>query len=65
MDSRVLLAAQYWNICQKRSLHFFIYLWSKRFVHKKKVKQDKARTYLHPHYSNGVFSNFFLSAGQH
>ena len=23
------------------------------------------RTYLQPHYSNGVFSNVYLSAGQH
>ena len=26
---------------------------------------DLARTYLHPHYGNGVFSNVSLSAGQH
>ena len=24
-----------------------------------------ARTYLQPHYSNGVFGNVYLSAGQH
>ena len=24
-----------------------------------------ARTYLQPHYGNGVFSNVYLSAGQH
>ena len=26
---------------------------------------DKARTYLQPHYGNGVFNNVYLSAGQH
>jgi hypothetical protein len=24
-----------------------------------------ARTYLQPHYGNGVFGNVYLSAGQH
>ena len=27
--------------------------------------QDIAGTYLQPHYGNGVFSNVYLSAGQH
>ena len=26
---------------------------------------DLARTYLQPHYGNGVFGNVYLSAGQH
>ena len=26
---------------------------------------DTARTYLQPHYGNGVFGNVYLSAGQH
>ena len=26
---------------------------------------SKAKTYLQPHYSNGVFGNVYLSAGQH
>jgi hypothetical protein len=26
---------------------------------------DQARTYLQPHYGNGVFGNVYLSAGQH
>ena len=29
------------------------------------VVPDHARTYLQPHYGNGVFGNVYLSAGQH
>ena len=28
-------------------------------------QRDMARTYLQPHYGNGVFGNVYLSAGQH
>ena len=28
-------------------------------------EKDCARTYLQPHYGNGVFGNVYLSAGQH
>ena len=28
-------------------------------------KTDSARSYLQPHYGNGVFGNVYLSAGQH
>ena len=31
----------------------------------KKTKKVIAQTYLQPHYGNWVFSNVYLSAGQH
>jgi hypothetical protein len=31
----------------------------------KRVKKEKAGTYIQPHYGNGVFGNVYLSAGQH
>ena len=55
-----------WNGCTVEISCWADLAWpSTRIKNSPKNLYSYARTYLQPHYGNGVFGNVYLSAGQH